>query len=96
MEFGALELIGSFWMLELIGSFGVLELIGSFWLLPTLPKAKADLGIAFSVHLSVRTSVPARQYLLCVICNSNSFQSILFKLCTVFVYTVLEIAGIIQ
>jgi hypothetical protein len=42
----------------------------------------AGLGFAFSV----RTSVPARQYLLSVICNSNSFQSILFKLCTVFVY----------
>jgi hypothetical protein len=32
---------------------------------------------------SVRTSIPARQYLLSVICNSNSFQSILFKLCSV-------------
>ena len=31
-------------------------------------------------------SVSARQYLLSVICNSNNFQSILFKLCTVFVY----------
>jgi len=50
--------------------------------LPASPKAEAGLGIAFSV----RTSVPARQYLLSVICNSNSFQSILFKLCTVFVY----------
>ena len=35
---------------------------------------------------SVRTSVPARQYLLSVICNSNSFISIFFKFCTVFVY----------
>jgi hypothetical protein len=50
--------------------------------LPASPKAEAGLGIAFSV----RPSFPARQYLLSVICNSNSFQSILFKLCTVFVY----------
>ena len=53
--------------------------------LPASAKAEAGLGIAFSVRPSVRTSVPARQYLLSVICNSNSFQSILFKLCTVFV-----------
>ena len=39
-----------------------------------------------SLSPSIRPSVPARQYLLSVICNSNSFQSILFKLCTVFVY----------
>jgi hypothetical protein len=51
--------------------------------LPASPKAEAGLGIAFSIR---RPSVPARQYLLSVICNSNSFQSILFKLCTVFVY----------
>jgi hypothetical protein len=50
--------------------------------LPASPKAEAGLGIAFSVC----TSVSARQYLLSVICNSNSFQSILFKLCTGFVY----------
>jgi hypothetical protein len=50
--------------------------------LPASPKAEAGLGFAFSV----RTSVPERQYLLSVICNSNSFQLILFKLCTVFVY----------
>ena len=50
--------------------------------LPASPKAEAGLGIAFSV----RTSVPARQYLLSVICISNSFQSILLQLCTVFVY----------
>ena len=35
---------------------------------------------------SVRTSIPARQYLLSVICNSNSFQSILFKLCSVCIH----------
>ena len=34
----------------------------------------------------VCSSVRSSQYLLSVICNSNSFQSILFKLCTVFVY----------
>jgi hypothetical protein len=34
----------------------------------------------------VCSSVRPSQYLLSVICNSNSFQSILFKLCTVFVY----------
>jgi hypothetical protein len=55
-------------------------------LLPASPKAKAGLGIAFSVRTSVCPSVPARRYLLSVICNSNSFQSILFRLCTVFAY----------
>jgi hypothetical protein len=30
--------------------------------------------------------VPARQYLLSAICNSNSFQSILFKLCSVCIH----------
>ena len=33
-------------------------------------------------------SVPAMQYLLSVICNSNSFQSILFKLCSVYIQKV--------
>ena len=50
--------------------------------LPASPKAEAGLEIAFSIRLSV----PARQYLLSVICNSNSVQSILFRLCTVFIY----------
>ena len=56
--------------------------IPPLWFLPASPKAEAGLGIAFSV----RPSVPARQNLLSVICNSNSFQSILFKLRTVFAY----------
>jgi hypothetical protein len=51
-------------------------------LLRLLSSDTTHIGIVFSV----RTSVSARQYLLSVICNSNSFQSILFKLCTVFVY----------
>jgi hypothetical protein len=44
--------------------------------LPASLKAEAGIGITFSV----RTSVLARQYLLSVICNSNSFQSILLSL----------------
>jgi hypothetical protein len=42
--------------------------------------------VSIVIAFSVRLSVPARQYLLSVICNLNSFQSILFRLCTVFVY----------
>ena len=56
--------------------------VKKFWIdqfLPALPKAEAGLGIAFSVRTS-------KAILLSVISNSNSFQSILFKLCTVFVY----------
>ena len=43
-------------------------------------------GGSRSRNCFLRPSIPARQYLLSVICNSNSFQSILFRLCTVFVY----------
>jgi hypothetical protein len=40
----------------------------------------------WSFRLHHLGTVHYSQYLLSVICNSNSFQSILFKLCTVFVY----------
>ena len=74
----------------------IFALLSYFWCWP--PKFKSDFEACIIVFTCVaegrsrsrnrflRPSVPARQYLLSVICNSNSFQSILFKLCTVFVY----------
>ena len=43
-------------------------------------------GGSRSRNCFLRPSVPARQYLLSVICNSNSFQLILFKLCSVCIH----------
>ena len=50
-------------------------------------ESRSCSGSTLSIRLSVRLSATFLGCLVCVICNSNSFHSFIFKLCLMIVHT---------